>query len=70
MSESVIWRVGFFWGSVAQLAGLGGYLRCEVCGERRDLGDIGAHLTHGWPKHCGLTMRWWTARQVDAGEDR
>ena len=49
---------------------LGGYLRCETCGARRELGDVGAKLAHGWPRHCGLTMRWWTALQVEAGEDQ
>lgn len=51
------------------LAGFGGILRCEVCGEVRPLGDPGARVAGGgWPKHCGYTMRWWTQRQIDAGE--
>lgn len=51
------------------LSGYGGYLRCEECGRKRMLGDP-AHrvLTAGWPKCCGYTMRWWTQRQIDAGE--
>jgi len=48
----------------------GGYLRCETCGARRELGDIGAKLAHGWPRCHEQTMRWWTARQVEAGEDQ
>lgn len=50
------------------LASLGGFLRCEVCGVQRGLGDTGRHLAYGWPKHCGHTMMWWTARQIAAGE--
>lgn len=46
---------------------LGGYLRCEVCGFTQSLGDVGVNLTSGWPSHHGLTMRWWTGRQVAAG---
>lgn len=53
----------------ADLRSFGGYLRCEECGARCDLGDVGERLANGWPKHCGYTMRWWTARQVAAGED-
>lgn len=33
------------------------------------LGEAGARVTGGgWPKCCGYTMRWWTQRQIDAGE--
>lgn len=32
------------------LAGFGGYLRCESCGRLRELGDVGYKLRHGWPK--------------------
>ena len=46
----------------------GGYLRCETCGRKADLGDVEVSLTLGWPKCCGYTMRWWTKRQIDAGE--
>jgi hypothetical protein len=44
----------------------GGELRCTGagCGHRLPLGDIGAKLRDGWPKHCGYTMRWVTARQL------
>lgn len=54
----------------ADLAGLGGFLRCETCGYRSALDDrdIAAYLSLGWPKCCGYTMRWWTQRQIDANE--
>lgn len=47
----------------ADLNGLGGHLECTVCGHRRPLGNIGRKLANGWPKCCGYTMRWITARQ-------
>jgi hypothetical protein len=47
---------------------LGGLLRCETCGRTRDLVNVSAKLRNGWPKHCGYTMRWWTQRQINAGE--
>lgn len=50
------------------LSGFGGLLRCTVCGHEQQLGDIGAKLAGGWPKCCGYTMRWWTARQLVEGE--
>lgn len=52
------------------LNGFGGFLRCETCHRQRDLkdGDAGYYTSHGWPKCCGYTMRWWTQRQIDAGE--
>lgn len=56
-------------GAIARdLDGFGGFLRCETCGHRKVLGDVGYKLRHGWPKCCGYTMRWWTRRQVNAGE--
>jgi hypothetical protein len=52
-----------------ELAGFGGYLRCESCRRREPLGNPGRRvLGEGWPKCCGYTMRWWTQRQIDAGE--
>lgn len=48
--------------------GFGGFLRCESCGYSRELGDLRSHYATGWPRCCGYTMRWWTQRQVDAGE--
>ncbi len=50
------------------LSGFGGFLRCETCGITRPLGDPGSKVANGWPRHCGYTMRWWTQRQIDAGE--
>jgi hypothetical protein len=50
----------------ASLAGFGGILRCETCRHVRPVSD-GSTRT-GWPKCCGYTMRWWTQRQIDAGE--
>lgn len=44
----------------------GGYLRCEYCGHRAALRS--EYWRTGWPQHCGYTMRWWTQRQIDAGE--
>lgn len=49
-------------------AGFGGYLRCETCQRCQPLGDASEHYAKGWPRCCGYTMRWWTQRQVDAGE--
>lgn len=51
-----------------ELQPLGGFLRCESCHHTKPLGDVGKKLGEGWPKHCGYTMRWWTQRQIDAGE--
>jgi hypothetical protein len=52
------------------LDAFGGFLRCEKCGATLDLdsGDAGRYTSKGWPRHCNLTMRWWTQRQIDAGE--
>jgi hypothetical protein len=46
------------------LSGFGGELRCMTCGRVSPLGDVGDRLTNGWPKCCGYTMRWVTARQM------
>ena len=51
-----------------ELIGFGGVLRCETCKRIQALGDVGSKLKDGWPKCCGYTMRWWTQRQIDAGE--
>jgi hypothetical protein len=48
----------------ADLAIAGGILRCGACGTEQPLGDVGAHIGHGWPACCGLTMTWVTARQL------
>jgi len=31
-------------------------VRCEVCGFEKRV-DFAYCLRHGWPQHCGLTMR-------------
>jgi hypothetical protein len=56
--------------SLATWSASGGFLRCENCGRQEELGrtDIAVNLRQGWPKCCGYTMRWWTQRQIDAGE--
>ena len=48
----------------ADLAPAGGILRCGTCGTEQPLGDVGHHLGHGWPQHCGLTMTWVTQRML------
>ncbi|HET6916649.1 MAG TPA: hypothetical protein VFH56_11220 [Acidimicrobiales bacterium] len=54
----------------ASLGQFGGILRCETCRvEVKMSADRAARYTRsGWPKCCGYTMRWWTQRQIDAGE--
>lgn len=47
---------------------LGGFLRCESCGYSQELGSVSHCLATGWPRCCGYTMRWWTQRQINAGE--
>lgn len=44
----------------------GGYLRCETCGLTVEVDA--AYWRTGWPTCHGYTMRWWTRRQIDAGE--
>lgn len=44
----------------------GGILRCETCGITGT--PKPRYWRDGWPKCCGYTMRWWTQRQLDAGE--
>ena len=47
-------------------AGFGGFLRCERCGARGQVKS--RYWSTGWPTCCGYAMRWWTQRQIDAGE--
>lgn len=47
----------------AELQSFGGHLECMTCGHKQALGNVAGKLEHGWPKHCGYTMRWITARQ-------
>ena len=53
-----------------ELSGFGVFLRCETCRRMEELGSPGRRIAggQGWPKCCGYTMRWWTQRQIDAGE--
>lgn len=46
----------------------GGIIRCETCGRWEPVGDAGRYMRNGWPKCHVYTMRWWTQRQLDAGE--
>lgn len=39
----------------------GGVLRCS-CGREEPPKD--EYFSIGWPKHCGYTMRWITAREL------
>jgi len=50
----------------ADIAHLGGLLRCDTCGAKEPLTQarISAHLRTGWPLCCGHTMRWITAREA------
>lgn len=52
------------------LVGIGGHLECMECGHLQPLNEaaMAERLTNGWPKHCGYTMRWITARQ-EQGND-
>lgn len=52
--------------TAADLAVAGGILRCGECGAEQPLGDVAAHLGHGWPKCDGLTMTWVTLKQLAA----
>ena len=56
--------------AAATIQDFGGLLRCTVCGREEPLGNIAGNLRNGWPRCHDLTMRWWTQRQLDAGEDR
>lgn len=47
-----------------QLESMGGYLECQTCGAKQGLGNVGEKLLRGWPKCCGYTMRWITAREL------
>lgn len=56
--------------AVAATGSFGGYLRCESCGSERPLSrlDQAHYYANGWPRCCSYTMRWWTQRQINAGE--
>lgn len=70
-AEEIVARVSGLHAAIGDsLDGFGGVLRCEVCGEGHAMqtGEAGRYTAKGWPKCCGYTMRWWTQRQIDAGE--
>jgi len=55
----------------AKVQGLGGLLRCTVCGRETPLGSVAHKLANGWPTCHGLTMTWLTQAQLDAeGADK
>lgn len=39
------------------LKNFGGYLECQTCGKRKELGSIANKLSNSWPKCCSYTMR-------------
>jgi hypothetical protein len=45
----------------------GGELRCEKCGIKikPNKHDIAVFLQSGWPYHCGETMRYVSAKELD-----
>jgi hypothetical protein len=48
----------------ADLRTFGGHLECLTCHRQEPLGDPAARVAGGsWPKCCGGTMRWITARE-------
>lgn len=70
MSEIVTRVAGLHDAIAASLDPFGGRLRCETCrtGWAMEPGMAGRYTAKGWPRCCGYTMRWWTQRQIDAGE--
>jgi hypothetical protein len=52
----------------ADLGSFGGHLECLTCHHTEPLA-ASRYLLVGWPRCCGYTMRWWTARQVAAAEN-
>lgn len=68
----VAMSAGKRWGKslAAELEGFGGVLRCETCRRTQPMqpGAASSYTSNGWPTCCGYTMRWWTQRQIDAGE--
>jgi hypothetical protein len=70
VNETVAWLAALPTAIGESLDKFGGYLRCETChiGHTMKRGEAGYYTAHGWPKCCGLTMRWWTQRQIESGE--
>jgi hypothetical protein len=52
-----------------ELTDFGGHLECMECHHVAPLSNVQMALAVGWPKCCGYTMRWWTARQIASGEN-
>jgi hypothetical protein len=54
----------------SDIAPLGGILKCLTCGKNFPLAEarVANSLANGWPKCCGYTMRWITARELAKGE--
>ncbi len=51
-------------GTFADLRTFGGHLECMTCHRHEPLGDPAARVAGGsWPKCCGATMRWITAKE-------
>lgn len=49
----------------ADLRSFGGHLQCTTCGRQAPLGDPAERVVGSrWPKCCGYTMRWLTAREL------
>lgn len=48
----------------ADLTVFGGILRCSACSGEQPLGEVGDRIAYGWPKCCGLTMTWVTAKEL------
>lgn len=51
---------------MSDLVAFGGVLRCETCFRTKAPKHV--YMSIGWPVCCGLTMHWWTQRQIDDGE--
>lgn len=67
MSDSIFQRLSAMKRDIeATVPQHGGILRCETCLRIQD--PRGEYMSVGWPKCHGQTMRWWTQRQIDAGE--
>lgn len=49
----------------ASLDGLGGILRCSVCGRWEWMTGAGQYVASGWPMCHGYTMTWVTRRLLD-----
>lgn len=48
------------------LKSFGGHLECTECGFKQPLGNTTNKMNNGWPVCCGLTMHWYTQKELDA----